>query len=51
MQLRAARPLAARDSQPQMLFSPLRTVPPRRAGSGGTAPEVGGGSGAVKLLN
>ena len=49
MQLRAARPPAARDSQPQMIFYSSAAIPPRCAGPGGTAPRVGGAPGS-KLL-
>lgn len=51
VQLRAARPPAARDSQPEMLFSPLYSdrAAPRGARRRRTARR--GGSGAVKLLN
>ena len=50
MQLRAARPPAARDSQPQMLFSKAPQLP-RRAARGPAAPRrASGGLRGVKLL-
>ena len=49
MQLRAARPPAARDSQPEMLFPQLGSVPAAPRGARRPAPRVGGAL-AVKLL-
>ena len=49
MQLRAARPAAARDSQPEVLFSQLGSDPAAPRGARRPAPRVGGAL-AVKLL-
>ena len=49
MQLRAARPPAARDNQPEMLFSQLHSDPAAPRGARRPAPRVGGAL-AVKLL-
>ena len=51
VQLRAARPPAARDSQPQVLFSQLRSDPAAPRGARRRRGAHSGGSGAVKLLN